>query len=286
MGRDRRLGWLAVLAGAGVALAVQLAAPVGVPLYDGVVVAEPYRYLHPTGTLAGQPTSTETDEPVKGGVSPAFAAATSENPPQAQLIAQMGAFVLTPGATSLHVSITPVEPPAVAPADGTIAGNVYEVSVTDQAGTTLAVAACDGCLSLSMRAPEGTDTATLMRFTGGAWADMDTLPVGLVSMFQSNPTALGDIAVVVAGGPTSSGLEFGLGTKEPDLGTSGIDPVVIFGVGALLLWLLVFGFIVWQRVRPAPPPGLPARGTRKGIPSKQPPAKQRPPRRPGSGRDT
>jgi hypothetical protein len=280
VGYERRLGWLAVLAGAAFALGVQLAAPVGVPLYDGVVVAEPYRYLHPTGTHAGQPTSFEADQPVIGGASPAFAAATTESPPQAQLIAQTGAFMLSPGATSVHVSITPVESPAVTPPGGTVAGNVYEISVTDQAGTALAIATCDGCLSLSMRAPEGTDTATLMRFAGGAWAEMDTLPVGIVSMFQSNPTGLGDIAVVVSGTSTGSG------TPGPGLGNQGIDPVVIFGVGAVLLWLLVFGFIVWQRVRPAPPPGPPARGTRKGIPSKQPPAKQRPPRRPGSGRDT
>lgn len=279
MGRDRRLGWLAVLAGGALALAIQLAAPVGVPLYDGVVVAEPYRYLHPTGTHAGQPTSYDGDQPVVGGASPAFAAATQENPPQAQLIAQTGAFVLSPGATSVHVSISAVEPPAVAPSNGTIVGNVYQVSVTDQAGTALAVAPCDGCLSLSMRAPEGTDVATLMRFAGGAWTGMDTLPVGVVSMYQSNPTALGDIAVVGAGTPTASGV------PGPDIGGGGIDPVVIFGVGAVLLWLLVFGFIVWQRVRPTPTPS-PARGSRKGIPSKQAPSKQRPPRRPGSGRET
>jgi hypothetical protein len=267
--RDRRLGWLAVLAGSALALAVQLAAPVLVPLYDGVPVTEPYRYLHPTGTHAGQPTSYSSDQPVEGGASPAFAAATAENPPQAQLIAQTGAFALSPGATSVHISITPVEPPAVTPPRGTIAGNVYEISVTDQAGAALTVARCDGCLSLSMRAPDGTDTATLMRFAGGAWAEMDTLPVGVVSMFTSNPTALGVIAVVTTG-------------ASPGPGTAtapGIDPVVIFGVGAVALWLLIFGFIVWQRVRPAPQPGVPARGRRRGIPSKQ-----RPPRRPGSGR--
>ena len=54
---DRRRGWLAVLAGAVLVLAIQVAAPVGVPLYDGVVVQEPYRYLHPTGDHVGSPTS-------------------------------------------------------------------------------------------------------------------------------------------------------------------------------------------------------------------------------------
>jgi hypothetical protein len=280
--RDRRLGWLAVLCGAGFALAVQLAAPVGVPLYDGVPTVDPYRYLNPTGAEAGEPTSFELDQPVIGGASPAFAAATSENPPQAQLIAQTGAFVLSPGATSLHISITAVEPPAVLPPTGSIAGNVYDVSVTDQAGTALAVATCDGCLSLSMRAPLGTDTATLQRFAGGTWTEMDSLPVGIVSMFQSNPTALGDIALVTVAG---SGLHTPGPGSGSDVGASGIDPVVIFGVGAVALWLLVFGFVVWQRVRPAPPAGLPARGSRKGNPSKQAPTKQRPPRGPGPGRD-
>jgi uncharacterized RDD family membrane protein YckC len=139
-----------------------------------------------------------------------------------------------------------------------------------------------------MRAPLGIDTATLQRFAGGTWIEMDSLPVGIVSMFQSNPTALGDIAVVTVAGV---GLHTpGPGAPGPDLGASGIDPVVIFGVGAVALWLLVFGFVVWQRVRPAPAPGLPARGTSKGVPSKQAPTKQaptkqRPPRRPGPGRD-
>jgi hypothetical protein len=283
VGRERRLGWLAVLAGAGFALAVQLAGPVGVPLYDGVPIPDAYRYLHPTGTEAGQPTSFEVDQPVIGGTSPAFAAATSEQPPQAQLIAQTGAFILSPGATSLHISITPVEPPDVLPPAGSIAGNVYDVSVADQAGTALAVATCDGCLSLSIRAPLGTDTATLQRFAGGTWTEMESLPIGVVSMFQSNPTALGDIALVTAAG---SGLHTpGPGASGPDLGANGIDPVVIFGVGAVALWLLVFAFVVWQRVRPAPPPGLPARGSRKNAPSKQAPTKPRPPRRPGPGRD-
>lgn len=268
MPHDRRLGWLAVLAGAAFALAVQLAAPVGVPLYDGVVVAEPYRYLHPTGDQAGSPTSSSSDEAVIGGASPAFAAATTENPPQAQLIAQTGAFTLSPGATSMHVSITAVDAPPEPPTGGSIAGNVYEVSVTDQAGTPLAVAACDGCLSLSMRAPDGTGDASLQRYAGGSWIDLQTLPVGVQSMFQANPTALGDIALV---SPAA-------GSGTPGLGENGIDPAVLFGVGAIALWLLVFAFVVWQRVRPAPPPGLPARGKGKGIPSKQ-----RPPRRPGSG---
>jgi hypothetical protein len=260
--RDRRLGWLAVLGGAALAFAVQLAAPVGVPLYDGVVVQEPYRYLHPTGSQPGLPTSYSATRDVVGGISPAFAAATTENPPQAQLIAQAGAFVLSPGGTSLLVSITPVDPPAVAPG-GAIAGNVYRFVVTDQAGAPLAIKACDGCLSLSMRAPDGTGDATIERFAGGAWEDVETLPVGIVSSFQTNPTALGDLAVVVAAPVAQPG---------PDL-------VLILGAGAVVALVggLAFLFFFVKPGGTAPPP-RPVAGSRS-VPSKH-----KGPRRPPPGR--
>lgn len=262
MAGDRRLGWLVVIAGAALALGAQVAAPVGAPLYDGVVVQEPYRYLHPTGDQHGSPTSFSSTFTVSGGVSPAFAAATTESPPQAQLIAQQDAFALSPGATSVQVSITAIEAPTP-PAGGSIAGNVYRFAVTDQAGTPLTLKACDGCVSLSMRAPDGTTDAILKRFVDGAWTDLETLPVGVVSMYQTNAKALGDIAVVVGGSPGPAG--------------PGLDPLIPVAVGALLLWLLVFGFVVWRRTRPLPPPGMPAR--RGGIPSKRPGR-----RRPRSGR--
>jgi hypothetical protein len=260
--RERRLGWIAVLAGGALALAVQLGAPVGVPLYDGVFVQEPYRYLHPIDSQAGEPASFDEDEAVVGVTSPEFAAATAENPPQVQLIAQTGAFTLSAGATSIHVSIAPIDAPAP-PSGAAIAGNAYRVLVTDQAGTVLNIAACDGCLTLSLRAPQGTVTATIERYANGAWTEMETIPAGIVSVFQSDPTALGDIAMITGGATPSAG----------------IDPLIIFGVTAIVLWLLVFGFIVWQRVRPAPPPGSPVKRARARLPSKQ-----RPPSRPDSGR--
>ncbi|HUG30994.1 MAG TPA: hypothetical protein VMQ65_10835, partial [Candidatus Limnocylindria bacterium] len=112
---DRRIGWLASLAGGALALAVQVAAPVGVPLYDGVVVQEPYRYLHPTGEQAGSPASFSSTPAVSGSVSPNVIAATTESPPQAQLIAQEGAFVLSASATGLQVSVAPIEAPPPPP---------------------------------------------------------------------------------------------------------------------------------------------------------------------------
>ena len=181
-----------------------------------------------------------------------------------------------PGATGIHILISVIDAPPTQP-NGTIAGNVYSVDVTDQAGAPLAIATCDRCLSLSMRAPQGTDVAIVELFANGAWKELDTLPVGIVSMYQVNPTVLGVIAVVTPSSnqPGASGQAFG--PLQP--AATGIDPLIIFGVGAVLLWLLVFAFIAWQRLRPAPLPGA-AGGTGGRRPSKQ-----RPPRRPGSGRN-
>jgi hypothetical protein len=63
---ERLPGWLAVALGLGFALALQLASPVGVPLYDGVIVNEPYRYLQPSGGQPGDPSYFVGEEQVDG----------------------------------------------------------------------------------------------------------------------------------------------------------------------------------------------------------------------------
>ncbi len=97
---NRRAAVVSLGAGLGLIALAQLAAPFGSPpLYDGVVVQEPYRYLSPGPGQLGSPTSYRSTLPVTGIASPVFVAATTESPPQAQLIAESGAFVLPPGAT-------------------------------------------------------------------------------------------------------------------------------------------------------------------------------------------
>lgn len=252
---DRRLGWLLVLAGAAMALAVQVAQPVGVPLYDGVVVQEPYRFLHPVGDQAGSPTSYSGEKPVSNGQSPIFAAATSENPPQAQLIAQRNAFELTPGATAVLVLVTPIEPPGPPPEGSTIAGNVYRFSVTDQSGTALDVRQCAGCLSMLLRAPAETEAASIMRFADGAWHKVETVHAGMVDLYQTNPTAMGDYAVI------ATNLE------APGEGTVlGLDPLVAGG-GLVVLVLVGIGAFLLFNVKQAPPEPEPA--PRARIPTKK-----------------
>ena len=248
MNRDRALGWLAIGAGIVLALAVQVREPVGVPLYDAVPITEPYRFLSPGSGQAGNPTSFESTPAVNGSVSPVFAAATTDSPPQAQLIALQDAFELTPGATALRVTITPV-PPEVLPTQGSIAGNVYRFAVTDQAGTALVAKPCSGCRSMVLRAPEGTGDATVQRLTDGAWTTVSTFHAGAIGMYQANVDALGDFALVT----TSA--------------AGGFDPIIV-AVLALVLLLVAVGGLFWYRRRPPTMPVAQLRPTGR-VPSKR-----------------
>ncbi|HXG25337.1 MAG TPA: hypothetical protein VNL94_00575 [Candidatus Binatia bacterium] len=259
---DRRLGWLVLLGGLALALAIQLGAPIGIPLYDGVVVQEPYRYLHPEPGQAGNPTSFTSSPTLTGPVSPRFAAATTESPPQIQLIAQDDAFTLPPGTTAINVSITPVEPPPVPP-PGPIAGNVYRVSVTDQRGAALAFKPCEGCVILVVRAPEGTGPATLQRFADGTWTDVQADHVPTTGMYAWNPTALGDFAIVTGAS-----------------GGGGPNSLVIVG-GVIVVALLIIGAFAFRTAthekRAAEGAGVDVRRRSPGLPSKRkrPPGSKR-----------
>jgi hypothetical protein len=267
--RRRVVGALVAALGLGLALAVQIATPVAVPLYDGVVPVEPYRFLHPTGDQQGDPTSFTSTPAATGNESPFFAAATAENPPQAQLIVEQGAFRLSAGTSQLQVSITPVDPVAQ-PTEGTIAGNVYRFTATDSAGTSLVPNQCDGCRTMVLRAPDGVTDGTIGHFENGAWAPIHTLPAGVAAMFQVNVDAMGDFGVITGGpGGGSNGPERGL--------VFGLDPLFI-GVGALAVLLVAIAGLFWYRRRPAPVHVAELRPRQGRVPSK------RRSRRPPSGR--
>jgi hypothetical protein len=194
-------------------------------------------------------------------------AKTAENPPQAQLIGQRDAIQLTPGTTSIRVSVAPVDPPSLAPTGGAISGNVYRLSVTDQAGNPLAIKPCDGCVSMVLRAPDGIGEATLGRYTGSVWQTVETIHAGMIGLYQANPKAFGDYALVVA-------------VEEPQ---GGPDATVIVAVTALLV-LLAGGAFLLFRVRQAPPAPPTSRSSRGGIPSRVPSKRRGPRSIPSKGR--
>ena len=263
---NRRLGVLLVLGGSALALAIQVGAPVAVPLYDGVQIAEPYRFLRPSGDQVGQPTSASETATVAEGVSPVVVAATTEIPPQAQLIAQRDAFVLTAGATSVVAVITPIDPPGQ-PTAGPLLGNAYRFSVTDQSGTALRIKPCDGCVSIALRAPDGGPPATVMRFEDGAWVAVLTRHGGAVALYQANPVATGIYAVVATG---ESG--------------GGVDIVVLLAGGGIALIFVAFIGLMFLRAGSSPLPA--ARFPRDGAaqPTGRVPSKRRGSKRPPSGR--
>ncbi len=195
--------WRAALTlgvGAGLAFAAQLVAPVGVPLYDGVTVKEPYRYLQPAQGQAGQPMSYQASPGLDaGGTSRSFAAATTENPPQAQLIALPGAFVAPAGATAMQVAIDAVAP-QVTPVSGAIAGNVYRFAVTDEAGNAFKLAG-DAEPTLTLRGPDNVTDAVIGHLTTAGWQALATEHGGGLGLFTVMPRELGDYAVLTGVSP-------------------------------------------------------------------------------------
>jgi hypothetical protein len=196
--RTARLGWLAVALGIGWIVLAQVAGPrLRMPLFDGVVVEDPYRFLTPPPGATGDPTSYTDTSRLTGGQTPQIVAGTTEQPPQAQLIAAQAAFQVSPGSSSITVSITAVPPPAV-PASGHIAGNVYEIEVANQAGVALTILPATP-VTVVLRAPAGEGNGVIARFTNGTWSTVQTEAAGLQFMYVANVTALGDFAVISPG---------------------------------------------------------------------------------------
>jgi hypothetical protein len=202
---SRRPALFALGLGGALALAIQLLMPIGAPLFDGVVVQEPYRYLAPAAGQAGSPTSFSSEPGLQAGSSRAFVASTSESPPQAQLIALAKAFVVPAGATTMKVTIEPV-PPSAAPATGTIAGNVYRFGVVDEQGRSFRIAAVDRP-TMTLRGPDGVTEATIGHLTSAGWQPLETLHGGGTGLFSTEPTEIGDYALLVG---ASAGPDLGV----------------------------------------------------------------------------
>ena len=217
------------------------------PLYDGVIVADPYRYLTPLQNQAGSPTSAKVSQPVVNGSSPAFPASTNESPPQAQLVASPDTFVINPGATALTLTIDPVPPQTPLPSTP-IAGNAYRFAMTDQTGA--AVSLRQGArASVVLRAPNGILDATIIHFVGASWQSVPTGAAGQPGMFLFNTDTLGDFALV---------------SNPP----SGFDPLPVAVVSLAAVALVVVLFVVVARrtrrpLAPAPSPPRPKRRAKR-----------------------
>ena len=245
----RRAAFLSLTAGLAVMAAAQIAAPfAGVPLYDGVIVQDPYRYLSPGSNQAGSPTDGHASVQVSGPLSPQVAAATGESPPQAQLISAPGTFAVPASARTLTLSIKPV-PVSTATGTERIVGNVYRFAAVDDRGEAIAIGSGTGP-TVVLRAPQGALSVTIGQLVDGSWQDLPTQPSALAGFYAASVKQLGDFALLSA----------------PPSGPSGLDPIIIQGVVLAVVALLVGGTLFWQRRQRIGVPGRP-RGQRTPPPT-------------------
>ena len=270
----RSLGVASIAIGLALAGLSRLAIPSAPPLYDGVIVNQPYRWLEPPpGALGGAQGFSATDA-LEGGSSPLIAAQTPETPPQASVFAPPGALMLPPGTTSIKTTITPI-PAEGTPGNGHIAGNVYRIQLTNQNGLST-TAPADAFVSVVMRGPEGTTDATIERFENGAWKPLTTDHAGYTSGFLSIVTEFGDFALVAPGPSTTpSGSASGSAsavTPSPETVTTSTTPapgssdglpvivIAVVGGGIVVLGATV---IYALRSRPRQPPPRRSRDRRR-----------------------
>ncbi len=219
------------------------------PLYDGLVVEEPYRYVDPPPGGSGDPFAASDVASVVDGAVPLLAVATNEVPPQAQMLSQADAFVLTDGTSSVAVSVQPL-----APGDSRIAGNIYRFAVTDQAGAAMELVP-GAVVSIVLRAPQADPGAMVARLEGDRWVALPTDNGGLPDLYAANITQLGDFAVLWSGAaPTASANAPSPTAQAPSPSPSGGSSegaggssfptwlIALFAIGAVaggLIWGLV-----------------------------------------------
>jgi hypothetical protein len=272
----RRMGLAALALGLGIAAAAQIAAPLAPPpLYDGVVVVQPYVFVNPpAGKLAGAQ-GASAHLPMNGHKSPVVVFATPEQPPQAQVVAGDGTLALPLSATALEASITPFDPSVDATAAGAarILGNVYRITIVDQTGAA-ATAPASGLVTVVLRAPEDVPGAQVGLVVGGTWHPLKSEAM-YGSAYVAVVTGFGDFAVIVPGAtpvsPSASGAALSsLAPSAPAAGgtsTAAVPPASSKGpgpgggtgsdgfppgqmIGALVFLLLAFvGVGAWLRAR-------------------------------------
>lgn len=243
MGRSRQAGLVLAAGLVLVALSQLAATPRAAPLFDGVFIEDPYRFVMPPPGAAGDPLPVQVTTAVVNGAVPLLAVATAENPPQAQIIAEADAFAISAGTTSVTVSIEPV-----APTDPHVTGNVYRFGVTDQAGAALAIRP-GPVVTIVLRAPQLLD-AQLARLDGSQWVILPTDHGGLPDLFAANVDRLGAFTMLPSTAvPTGSGTAPSPGASTGGSnggGQGGVPPWIlalfaIAAVGLGLAWGLLGG---------------------------------------------
>lgn len=257
--RERRVGIATLAIGIVAIVAAQRVAPVFTPpLYDGVAVLEPYRWLTPLQGQPGGPTSAANVlEPVNGA-NPLVALGTGELPPQAQVFATPGSLDLPPGTTAIRISINPVAPSTL-PTDGRIDGNVYRINLTNQAGVDLTAPAAQQ-VTVVMRSPGDEPLVTIEQLTPGGWRALETQAAGFAPVFTAVVTRFGDFALVARRPSGSASAAGANGVVSPATTASHSGPTVPGGTPggqggissalfAVVIALALLGMLIGSDIR-------------------------------------
>jgi hypothetical protein len=192
---QQRAAWTLLLAGALLVVVARLVNPSAPALYDSFSNPDPYRYLHPSSGQRDQPASATVTTLYTGQDPGPLVLATSENPPQAQLLVGADTLNVPAGAHSITTTITPVDTPQPPPRDGVVVGNTYRYRMVTDSGAEVTLRP-DHPVSVVLRGPAGTTQASIDLFSGGTWTRLATTPVGGPDIFAANTTQLGDVALV------------------------------------------------------------------------------------------
>ena len=223
----RRIALAVIALGFGIAAAAQVAAPLAAPpLYDGVVVVQPYVYVNPPAGKPGGAKGASAHVSMNGSKNAVVVLATPEQPPQAQVVAGDGSLVVPPSAIALDVSITPLDPSVDASVAGAaqVLGNVYRIVIVDQAGAA-ATALLSSLVTVVIRAPGDVAGAQVGQVVDGAWHPLKSEPM-FGSTWVAVVTSFGDFAVIVPGtspaSPATSGAT--LSSIAPTAPANGAAP--------------------------------------------------------------
>ena len=244
--RSRGLALAGLACGFAVVVIAQRLTPLpGPPLYDGVVVIEPYVWLSPPPGLQGGAQS-ERQSFSRQELQGEFGIGTLEGPPQVEVDSDFSSLAIPKGTTSISLSIAPVAPPSARPPNGVVAGNVYMISLTNQEGTAVGVKAA-GRVTLVLRGPASLPEATIEHLFGSVWTELQTSPAGIPDTFTADINSFGEFALVApyawvpAGERAGSGTP---GTPAPSTGSANAAPPPASSGSARVPWLPLAGVVV------------------------------------------
>jgi hypothetical protein len=227
------LAGLAALVGAWVA-----SSPHSPPLYDGVGFPdEPYRYVVPPPDYQHTAPPSTAQTVFELGGPQEFAASSNEQGPQVYLFLQYSTVRFPAGAKTFALAAAP-EAPVPEPPDGTIDGNVYQVTGSTPAGPPAINSARPGVIQL--RSPKPPPPTPVMEFYDGAhWQRISTSRVGN-DIWAAPLRSFGKYAMVVPNHPVAQRSGGGLNAA-----------VIVLIVVFLVLAGLIAGIRVSRRRRGA-----------------------------------